>query len=105
MVSVPSARSMGPPTQASSGSRLTLLVGGAHPGELGMDHGAVVALVIVFDDDLPVCRDLVVVPGADEQVPRTVVLYQSPEVADVLLERRGIPAGVCEEPPVPFDET
>jgi hypothetical protein len=69
-----------------------------------VDDGAVVALVVVLGDDLPVRRYLVVVAGARHELLGTVVLYQLPEVAYVLPERGSVAAGVREEPAVPLDD-
>ncbi len=63
-----------------------------------------VALVVVLDQDLPVGRHLVVAARARDELPGTVVPDHLPQVADVLLERRGVPAGVGEEPPLPLGE-
>ena len=63
--------------------------GGAHPGELGVDGGAVVALVVVLDQNLPVRSHLVRMAGPDDQLFAVMVLHKLAQVADVLLERAG----------------
>jgi len=67
-----------------------------------MYRGAVVALVVVLGQDLPVRRYLVVVAGGDDELLATVVSDQVLQITRVFLERGGIAAGVGEEPPVPL---
>src|SRR5215212_1092388 len=72
--------------------------------ELGMDGGAVVALVVVLGQNLPVRRDLVVVARADDEVGATVVLDEILQIARMLFERWGVAACVGEEPPMPLSD-
>jgi hypothetical protein len=67
-----------------------------------MDLGAVVALVIVLDDDLPVGRKLVVMAAAENQTLGLVVRDQGIERADVLAQIRSIAGRVHEDPSTPL---
>src|ERR671912_2146036 len=84
--------------------RLVVLaaLGRAHLAELGMYGGAVVALVVVLYQYLPVRRNLVTVPGGRHELARTVVPDHLPQIAHVLLERRRVSARVREQPPIPL---
>ena len=73
-----------------------------HLAQRRVDLGAVVALVVVLDDQLPVRRDLVRVRSADHQAPGFVPVDPLREVPHVLLERRRVGRGVHEHPAVPF---
>src|SRR5918993_3864606 len=85
-------------------TRLVVLaaLGRTDLAELGMDGGALVALVVVLYQDLPVRRHLVTVPGRRYELARAVVADHLPQVAHVLLQRRRIPARVREQPPLPL---
>jgi hypothetical protein len=72
--------------------------------ELGVDGGAVVALVVVLGQNLPVRCDLVVVARPDDEVGATVVLEDLIQIARMLFERWGVAACVGEEPPVPLSD-
>jgi hypothetical protein len=72
--------------------------------ELGVDGGAVVALMIVLGQNLPVRRDLVAVARADDEVGATVVLDEILQIARMLFERWGVAACVGEEPSVPLSD-
>ena len=63
--------------------------------------GAVVALVVVLHDDLPVRRELVLVARPEHQGLRRVVVDREARVADPLGERLRVAARVEEEPAVP----
>jgi hypothetical protein len=96
---------MGPPIQAPSGSRFITAAGRrADLAELGVDGRAVVALVVVLGQNLPVGRHVVVVAGGDDELVAGVVPDELPQVADVLLERGRVAARVGEEPAVPLDD-
>src|SRR5918993_4194617 len=84
--------------------RLVVLaaLGRADLAELGMYGGAVVALVVVLHQNLPVRRHLVTVPGGRHELARAVVPDPLPQIAHVLLERRRLPARVREQPPLPL---
>ena len=67
-----------------------------------MDGGAVVALVVVLYQDLPVRRYLVVVAGADDELLATIVSDQLLQITRVFLERGRVAARVGEEPSLPL---
>jgi hypothetical protein len=67
-----------------------------------MYGGAVVALVVVLYQNLPVGRDLVVVAGGDDEVLTVIVSDQILQITSVSLEREGVSADVGEEPPLPL---
>src|SRR5687768_18606632 len=67
-----------------------------------MYGGAVIALVVVLGQDLPVRRDLVVVAGGDDEVLTAVVSDQIPQIAHVFLELGCVAAGVDEKPSLPL---
>src|SRR5215203_7336177 len=93
------------PDPGPLGLQVVAAAGGrAHLAELGVDGGAVVALVVVLGQDLPVRRYLVVVAGSDDELLATVVPDQLLQVAGMLLERRGVAAGVREDPTVPLHD-
>jgi hypothetical protein len=66
IVSAPARRSIQPPTQLPSRSMFSPLSGGT-PGTARVDHRAVVALLVVLDDDLPVRADVVLVRTTGDQ--------------------------------------
>ena len=76
----------------------------ADPGELGVDRGAVVALLVVLDDHLPVRRELVGVARHGDQVLGPVAADDLLHPGDVLLERTAVRGRVDEEPAVPVDD-
>src|SRR5918995_1299563 len=69
--------------------------------ELGMYGGAVVALVVVLHQDLPVRRYLVVVAGGGDEGLTIVVLGQILPITNVESERGGVAAGGGGETPPP----
>jgi len=64
----------------------------------------VVALVVVFGQDLPVGRNLVVVAGGHFELAAGVAPDELLEVARVLLDRGRVAACVGEEPAMPLDD-
>src|ERR671910_228298 len=95
----------GAPDPGSFGLQVVAAAGRrADLAELGVDGGAVVALVVVLGQSLPVRRYLVVVAGSDDELLATVVPDQLLQVAGMLLERRGVAAGVREDPTVPLHD-
>jgi hypothetical protein len=67
-----------------------------------VDQRAVIALVVVLRDDLPVGRDLVGVAGFDFEPGRVVRRDELVEGAQVIGERCGGAGGVHENPAVPL---
>ena len=67
-----------------------------------MDRRAVVALVIVLGDRLPVRLDGVLMRGADEQTIGLPPPHEGVEASDVLPERRRRTVRVDEDPSLPF---
>ena len=76
------------------------LVGRADPGQLRVDGGAVVALLVVLDDHLPVGGELVGVPGDDGEILRPVGTDDVLQPCDVRAEFDVLGAGVDEQPAV-----
>src|SRR5215212_9343190 len=76
----------------------------AYLAELGVDRRAVVALVVVLNQDLPVRRHLVAVPGDRHELTGAVVPDHLSQVAHMLLERRRVSARVREQPPLPLSD-
>jgi hypothetical protein len=72
------------------------------PAELRMDHRAVVALLVVLDDDLPVRLHVVLVRLGGHQRLRVVRRDDRLELADVLTELPGGAGPVDEDPAVPL---
>jgi hypothetical protein len=66
-----------------------------------MDRRAVVALVVVLHDHLPVRPHLVVVPGPGAQLRDAVGLDQTGQRTEVVRQRRGTTGGVDEHPTLP----
>src|SRR3712207_1311476 len=77
-------------------------IGRAHLTGLRMAGRAVVALVVVLYQDLPVRRHLVAVPGGRDELAGAVIPDYLPQIAHVLRERRRVPARVREHPPLPL---
>ena len=75
--------------------------GRADLAQLGVDEGAVVALVVVLEHHLPVAGQVVGVAGQGDEPRRLVGGDQLVEGADVLGERRGVAGAVDEQEPVP----
>src|SRR5215212_2846781 len=86
--------------------RLVVLaaLGRAYLAELGVDGGAVVTLVVVLDEYLPVSLDLVAAPGDRHELAGAMVPDHLPQIAHVLLEGRRVPARVREQPPLPLGD-
>jgi hypothetical protein len=64
-------------------------LGRAHLAQLRVDHRAVVALLVVLDDHLPVGGDLVLVGGQDLEPGRVVGRDDVLQRADVLVPAAG----------------
>ena len=79
-------------------------LGRADAAQLGVDRGAVVALLVVLGDDLPVRLELVGVRRDGDEVLGTVVGDDLFESGGVLLERPALTAGVDEHPAVPLHD-
>ena len=76
----------------------------ADPAQLGVDRRAVVTLLVVLDDDLPVRLELVGVRRDGDEVLRAVVGDDLLEAGGVLLEGAGLTARVDEHPAVPLHD-
>ena len=92
---------MVPPTQAPVELEVVAAGRRADLAQLGMDERAVVALVVVLEDDLPVAVQVVVVAGQRDEPLRPVGGDQVVQGPDVLGERRGVARPVDEQEPVP----
>ena len=86
------------------GLEVLAALGRADAAQLGVDRGAVVALLVVLDDDLPVRLERVGVGGHGDEVLGPVVGHDLLEAGGVLLERTRLAARVDEHPAVPLHD-
>ena len=104
IVSASGMRSIQPPIHSPSKSMFSPLCGRADPGELRVDRRAVVALLVVLGDHLPVGRELVGVGRHGDQVLGPVRRDDLVEPGDVVIERAAVAGRVDEDPAVPDDD-
>jgi len=77
----------------------------ADPRQFGVDGRAVVALLVVLGDHLPIGGQFVGVPGDDGQVLGAVRADDVLQARDVLAEVHVRSAGIDEQPAVPVDQS